>query len=112
MWILALPLIYDGAALVVAVRPPPGARRAASRGNAGARRAHTRYLNLVAGLILLPPAATFAAAYLYVAVTHAHEIGVGVVLLILLAGPGMLALLVRLLVDLGARTVPHREGRV
>jgi hypothetical protein len=106
MWIFTLPLVYDVVALVVAVSPPAGARRAAARGNLRARRAYRRYLVLVAGTLLLAPAATYAVALGYVAVTHAHEIGVAVGLAMLLAGPGMLALLLRLLVAAAAAPAP------
>lgn len=97
-WIFVLPLVYDVVALVVAVSPPAGAREAAARGSLRARRAHRRYVALVAGGLLLAPTATFAVALGYVTVTHAHEIGVAVALATLLALPGMLVLLLRLLV--------------
>jgi hypothetical protein len=98
-YLLALPFVYSIAAVVVAVSPPAGARRAAARGNPRAQRDYGSYLTTLAMSLTVVPALICAVV---VAFTFAGLGPFAILFWLFLSGPGMFALLLRLVIELSS----------
>jgi hypothetical protein len=92
--LLIVPLVYNVAAIVLAVWAPAAARRSAARGNARAQRDYGCYVTtVVLSLTVVPLLACFALYVFWKFGAFAFPIWV------VFAWPGMLALLLRVVTE-------------